>query len=69
VGYLRQYFYEICRAYQTSGLKSPIERRSSLCNPHPNRFSLKVKRTNRTRFNECFRAAGRQTWYLTTAEI
>jgi transposase InsO family protein len=41
-------------------------RRTKIATPRTNGF---VERMNRTLLDECFRVAGRQTWYLTPAEI
>ncbi len=41
-------------------------RRTKIATPRTNGF---VERMNRTLLDECFRVAGRQTWYITPAEI
>ena len=41
-------------------------RRTKIATPRANGF---VERMNRTLPDECFRIAGRQTWYITPAEI
>lgn len=41
-------------------------RRTKIATPRTNGF---VERMNRTLLDECFRVAGRQTWYITLAEI
>ena len=44
-----------------------IEHRTTkVATPRTNGF---VERMNRTLLDECFRVAGRQTWYITQAEI
>ena len=41
-------------------------RRTKIATPRTNGF---VERMNRTLRDECFRVAGRQTWYITPSEI
>ena len=56
-----QHAYELMLAME--GIE---HRRTKIATPRTNGF---VERMNRTLLDECFRVAGRQTWYITPAEI
>lgn len=56
-----QHAYELLLAME--GIE---HRRTKIATPRTNGF---VERMNRTLLDECFRVAGRQTWYITPAEI
>ncbi len=60
-GVKQQHPYELLLAMED------IEHRTTkIATPRTNGF---VERMNRTLLDECFRVAGRQTWYITPAEI
>ena len=60
-GIKQQHPYELLLAMEN------IEHRTTkIATPRTNGF---VERMNRTLLDECFRVAGRQTWYITPAEI
>jgi transposase InsO family protein len=56
-----QHPYELLLA-----MESIEHRTTKIATPRTNGF---VERMNRTLLDECFRVAGRQTWYITPAEI
>ncbi len=60
-GVKQQHPYELLLAME--GIE---HRRTKIASPRTNGF---VERMNRTLLDECFRIAGRQTWYITPAEI